>query len=83
MGGYTVEEARRRLRPVEREGLRNELERHAPAVRGYVDFTELSIPLSTRHFANYLQGEIYGLSAVRARFRQRARGAAPRCAIST
>jgi all-trans-retinol 13,14-reductase len=72
MGGYTVEQARRRLRPAEarpRREIANELERHAPAVRGYVGFTELSTPLSTRHFANYLQGEIYGLSAVPARFR--------------
>jgi all-trans-retinol 13,14-reductase len=57
------------------ERLRNELECHAPAVRGYIDFTELSTPLSTRHFANYRQGEMYGLSAVPARFRLRALGA--------
>jgi all-trans-retinol 13,14-reductase len=51
--------------------LRNELEQHVPSVRGYIDYAELSTPLSTRHFANYQEGEIYGLSAVPARFRWR------------
>lgn len=55
--------------------LRDELERQVPAVRGYIDYTELSTPLSTRHFANYAQGGIYGLSAVPARFRLRDLGA--------
>lgn len=49
--------------------LREELERHVPAVRGRIDYAELSTPLSTRHFANYEHGEVYGLSAVPARFR--------------
>jgi len=49
--------------------LREELERHVPAVRGHIDYAELSTPLTTRHFANYEHGEIYGLSAVPARFR--------------
>jgi all-trans-retinol 13,14-reductase len=57
------------------ERLRNELERHVPAVRGYIDYSELSTPLSTRHFANYHEGEIYGLSAVPARYRWRGLGA--------
>jgi len=35
----------------------------------------LSTPLSTRNFANYRHGEIYGLSVVPARFRVRALGA--------
>ena len=55
--------------------LRNELEQHVPSVRGYIDYAELSTPLSTRHFANYYEGEIYGLSAVPARFRWRGLGA--------
>ncbi|MFN7992121.1 MAG: NAD(P)/FAD-dependent oxidoreductase [Bryobacteraceae bacterium] len=55
--------------------LHQELERYVPAVRGHIDCAELSTPLSTRHFANYPQGEIYGLSAVPARFRLRWAGA--------
>jgi len=53
----------------------DELERHVPATRGKIDIGELSTPLSTRHFANYQKGEIYGLSAVPGRFRVRAIGA--------
>jgi all-trans-retinol 13,14-reductase len=55
--------------------LQDELERHVPAVRGQIDYTELSTPLTTRHFANFPQGEIYGLSAVPARFRLPSLGA--------
>jgi len=42
-----------------------------PQVRGKVDHAELSTPLSTRHFANYSRGEIYGLAHTPARFRER------------
>jgi len=55
--------------------LRNELEQRVPSVRGYIDYSELSTPLTTRHFANYQHGEIYGSSAVPARFRWRGLGA--------
>jgi all-trans-retinol 13,14-reductase len=44
---------------------------HVPQVRGKVDHAELSTPLSTRHFANYSRGEIYGLAHTPARFRER------------
>jgi all-trans-retinol 13,14-reductase len=44
-------------------------------VRGQIDYAEVSTPLSTRHFANYQHGEIYGLSATPARFRLRSLGA--------
>ena len=54
------------------ERLRAELERHVPAVRGRIDYCELSTPLSTRNFANYHQGQIYGSAATPARFRARA-----------
>jgi all-trans-retinol 13,14-reductase len=56
------------------ERLRAELERHVPAVRGRIDYCELSTPLSTRNFANYHQGQIYGSAATPARFRTRALG---------
>jgi all-trans-retinol 13,14-reductase len=57
------------------ERLLAELERNVPGTRDRVDFAELSTPLSTRHFANYPRGEIYGLSATPARFGIRALGA--------
>ena len=53
------------------ERMRAELERHVPAVRGRIQHCELSTPLSTRHFANYQSGEIYGLNASPARFESR------------
>jgi all-trans-retinol 13,14-reductase len=44
---------------------------NVPQVRGKVDHAELSTPLSTRHFANYSRGELYGLAHSPARFRER------------
>lgn len=57
------------------ERLQADLELHVPSVRGRIDHAEVSTPLSTRHFANYQHGEIYGLSATPARFRLRSLGA--------
>lgn len=57
------------------ERLLADLEKHVPAVRGRVDYAEVSTPLSTRHFTNFQHGEIYGLSATPARFRLRSLGA--------
>jgi len=54
------------------ERLRLELERHVPAVRGKIDYCELSTPLSTRQFANYQSGQIYGPAVTPERFRARA-----------
>jgi len=51
------------------------LEQHVPAVRGRIAYSELSTPLSTRHFTNHPRGEVYSVSAVPARFRVRALGA--------
>jgi all-trans-retinol 13,14-reductase len=51
------------------------LEEHVPAVRGKIDYAELSTPLSTRHFMNYERGETYGLAMTPERFRMRALGA--------
>jgi all-trans-retinol 13,14-reductase len=48
-----------------------ELYRHVPEAAGGVVATELSTPLSTRHFANAPQGEIYGLAHTPARFASR------------
>ena len=55
--------------------LQEELERNVPATRGKIEAAEISTPLSTRHFANYLNGEIYGAACVPARFRARVFGA--------
>jgi all-trans-retinol 13,14-reductase len=55
--------------------LQEELERNVPAARGKIETAEISTPLSTRHFANYRSGEIYGASCVPARFRARVFGA--------
>ena len=44
---------------------------HCPQVLGKIDHVELSTPLSTRHFAGFAQGEIYGLAATPARFAER------------
>lgn len=55
--------------------LRSELERQVPAVKGNIACAELSTPLSTRHFMNYANGEIYGVAATPARFAMRSLGA--------
>ena len=65
------------------ERLRNGLEEHVPAVRGKLDWVELSTPLSTRHFMNYQRGEAYGVSATPARFRLRCLTPHMRCGIFT
>jgi len=48
------------------------LEREVPQIAGKIAYSELSTPLSTRHFAAYDAGEIYGLEHTPARFRERA-----------
>lgn len=42
-----------------------------PELRGKIDYYELSTPLSTAHFVNYEQGEIYGIDHTTQRFEQR------------
>ena len=55
--------------------LREEVERQVPSVTGRIAHTELSTPVTTRHFMNYGRGEIYGISATPARFNERGLGA--------
>ena len=50
--------------------LLNELYKQLPQVKGNIDCYELSTPLTTKHFVNYGQGEIYGLDHSPSRFRQ-------------
>jgi all-trans-retinol 13,14-reductase len=55
--------------------LREEVERQVPSATGHFACTELSTPISTRHFMNSGHGEIYGISATPARFSERGLGA--------
>ncbi len=41
-----------------------------PVLKGKIHYSELSTPLSTAHFCNYQQGEIYGLDHSPERFKQ-------------
>lgn len=45
--------------------------KHIPQVKGNIEHYELSTPLTTQHFINYDEGEIYGLDHTPKRFRQR------------
>jgi all-trans-retinol 13,14-reductase len=47
------------------------LYQHLPQTKGKVAFSELSTPLSTRHFSNHPRGEIYGVELSPKRFRLR------------
>lgn len=51
------------------EKLLKKLYEIVPQVKGYVDVCEVSTPLSTKHFSNYGNGEIYGLEHTPERFR--------------
>ena len=44
---------------------------HVPSAKGKIVHKELSSPLTTKHFVNYDEGEIYGLDHSPKRFRQR------------
>lgn len=52
------------------ERLLEALYAHLPQVKGKIDYRELSTPLSTRTFANYQYGELYGIDHTPGRFRQ-------------
>jgi all-trans-retinol 13,14-reductase len=47
------------------------LYKHIPQAKGKIEHYELSTPLTTQHFINYDEGEIYGLDHTPKRFRQR------------
>jgi all-trans-retinol 13,14-reductase len=51
--------------------LENILYQYVPQLKGKVIYKELSTPLSTRHFAGYSYGEVYGLEHSPARFRNK------------
>lgn len=52
-----------------------ELTRQVPSVVGNIAYTELSTPVTTRHFMNYGHGEIYGIASTPDRFQMRKLGA--------
>ena len=47
------------------------LYKHIPQAKGKIEHYELSTPLTTKHFVNYAEGELYGLDHSPKRFRQR------------
>ncbi len=51
--------------------LLEQLYRVQPQMKGAVDYYELSTPITTQHFVNYEQGEIYGLDHSPQRFQQK------------
>ena len=51
--------------------LLNELYKKEPQLQGKVDCYELSSPISTQHFMNYAQGELYGIDHNPERYQQR------------
>jgi all-trans-retinol 13,14-reductase len=42
-----------------------------PQLKGKVDYYELSSPLTTKHFTNYVKGQTFGLDHTPQRFEQR------------
>jgi len=50
--------------------LLKELYKQLPQVEGKINCYELSTPLTTLHFVNYKNGEVYGLDHGSSRFRQ-------------
>jgi len=57
------------------ERLLAELKRQAPSLKGNIALTELSTPVTTRHFMNYGHGEIYGIASTPDCFLMRELGA--------
>jgi len=53
------------------ERMLDALDTQLPGLREQIDHQELSTPLTTRHFAGYEHGEIYGLDHTPHRFKQR------------
>jgi len=45
--------------------------KNIPEVEKYIDYSELSTPLSVSNLANYSRGELYGIDHTPSRFRQK------------
>jgi all-trans-retinol 13,14-reductase len=63
------EEAYKKLKIDFETSMLNRLYKLYPQLEGHVQVTEVSSPLSTRHFSNYKNGEIYGLAHTPDRFK--------------
>ncbi len=63
------EDAYKKLKAAYKKRMLQKLYTLFPQVEGHVVITEVSTPLSTRHFSNYKKGEIYGLAHSPARFK--------------
>jgi len=73
MGSYAVEKRGddyEAFKEVIAQRLLKELYKQLPQVEGKISYYELSTPLTTQHFVNYEEGEIYGLDHRPSRFRQ-------------
>jgi all-trans-retinol 13,14-reductase len=64
--GDTYEKAKENIA----QRLLKELYKQLPQVKGKINCYELSTPLTTQHFVNYQNGEVYGLDHGPSRFRQ-------------
>ena len=53
------------------ERILNVLIKHVKGIESYIDYKELSTPLTVRDLANYQKGEMYGIDHSPNRFRQR------------
>lgn len=62
--GVTYEDAKEHFKNAMLEKLYNMF----PQIKGHVQVTEVSTPLSTQHFTKYDKGEIYGLAHSKQRF---------------
>ncbi len=51
--------------------LLEQLYKYEPQLKGKIDTYELSTPLTTKHFVNYQQGEIYGIDHTPQRFKEK------------
>ncbi|UXP31664.1 NAD(P)/FAD-dependent oxidoreductase [Reichenbachiella agarivorans] len=62
------EEAYQQIKTTFQEAMLKKLYKLLPQAEGHVIYTEVSTPLSTKHFSNYQHGEIYGLAHTPNRF---------------
>lgn len=62
------EEAYDNLKKAFEQNMLQRLYELLPQIKGHVIYTEVSTPLSTKHFSQYQQGEIYGLEHTPERF---------------
>ncbi|AEV31333.1 phytoene dehydrogenase-like oxidoreductase [Owenweeksia hongkongensis DSM 17368] len=58
----------KKLKEEFKDGMLERLYNLYPQIKGHVAVTEVSSPLSTKHFSNYKKGEIYGLDHTPDRF---------------